>query len=447
MAALHLVTGYSGTPHITAADQGLFNAGLAGTGEYVLNLGKKFEAQIINNNAVRIYDGCAIMNGRHVTLDAGSYLDAIIGNGTSGMHRHDIISLRYEKNSTTGVESVSLVVTQGTNSATTAEDPTLNYTASIISGAIVHDMPLYRVILESYTVVRVEPMFQMLAPIAEFQYGQNLLINGDFQCNQRGQKTYNATKVMYTLDMWRAYNVSIKARNDGIQLTGLSTTEQGYLTQFIQLGLLKTTTYTVSAMVDGELCTFTVTPGGTAKEKEFEKFKISVLTLSTWDNDLPEFNYYDNKLKVNICPIGTNSIIVNYVDVFEGAVAYPHVKEDPASAMARCRRYLQTGTYFSPYLWYKSEDTYTLYDCVLPYEPMVKKPNILNCNAHFYTKNSKSMYVSVTSAMDKTRTDVTYIRSAFELEIEIDSTDALHERCGGFKLVYILSCEFKPNGD
>ena len=179
MAALHLVTGYKGTAHITSADQGVFNAMIVGTGDYVFTKGKRFEAAIISNNVVRIYDGSLMMNGRQVNLDAGLYLDATIANGTQGVNRHDIIAIRYEVDSTTGVESASLVVEQGANSSGTPTDPdNIYYSVTILNGETVRDMPLYRVVLEGLTITKVEPLFQVLAPMADIQHGfykQNLL--------------------------------------------------------------------------------------------------------------------------------------------------------------------------------------------------------------------------------------------------------------------------------
>lgn len=446
MAELHLVTGYKGSAHITSADQGVFNAGCLGTGEYVLSVGKKFEAQVITNNAVRIYDGALVINGRYVNLNSNSYLDAIISNGTSGMKRNDIIGVRYAMNTATGVESVSLIVLEGTSSTDTPTDPTSTYTGNIINGVTTHDMFLYRVVINGLNIERVEPLFQVLAPMIDFHHGfykQNLLINGDFQCDQRGRGSYDTSKASaYTVDMWRGYQVKVSKLNEGIKLTGSSADTQGYFTQFIQLGKLKTTWYTISAMVDDKICTFTVTPGGAAKEKVFEKFKITTLTTSTWDNTLGDYN---NKLKVNICPIGTNSFTIKYVDVFEGTVAYPHVKEDPATALMRCKRYIQAGTQISPWMWYRYDEKVSIYRCVLSYDQMaVKNPSLLSCTAYVYTNASEEVGI-MSGAITKLTTYDAVNVNAMDLEINfnVTGTASVHERCFGFKLIYVLSCE--PN--
>lgn len=449
MAELHLVTGYKGTPHVTSADQGLFNALTIAGGDYVLNRGRKFEAQIISNNIVRIFDGSLLMNGRYINLDSGLYLDASISNGSSGMNRHDIIAIRYEADLTTGIESASLVVISGTPSAGTATDPTITNTGNILDGATVHDMPLYRVTLTGMTLTKVEPLFNVLAPMADFQHGfykQNLIINGDFQCNQRGSKEYTTSgTVRYTLDMWRAHNVTVKQRNDGVQLTGVGATTQ-FFTQFIQLGLLRWVPYTISTMVDDEICTFTLYTSDSVQEKDFGKFKISVLGISEPDTSLPDFNNYNNKIKVSICPIGTNTIVVKYVDVFEGAIAYPHVKEDYATALMRCRRYIYKGTYFSPILdWFRQyDDEPPRMVFGIPIDGMVGAPVLESiqwlCKTGSHTISGdqpKKMY-------EHLRTDYELQWAMFNdyLDMDADGANVL-----GVRIRYTLSCEHNPNGD
>ena len=456
MTGLHLVTGYNGTAHITSADQGLFNAVSVGAGEYVFTHGRQFEAQIISNNAVRIYDGALMMNGRYVTLPSGSYLDAIIANGTSGMKRHDIIGIRYEMNTTNGIESVSLVVGQGTASASAPTDPTNSYTNSILNGVTVHDMWLYRVVLNGLSIEKVEPLFTLMPPMSDLCkgfYKQNLLINGDFQCNQRGSKAYDTTDtVAYTVDMWRGHQVKVDVLNEGVKLTGSSDDVQGYFTQFIQLGKLKTTTYTIAAMADDQLCKFTVTPGGTAKSKDFGKFTISALTTSTWDNEL---NDYNNKLKINICPLGTSSITFQYIDVFEGVVAYPHVKEDPATAMMRCRRYIQSSGYTAPILTRtitaNSDGLGHSYEFGIPIENMAsKEPNLEYCSWSYQNLAEDGVIsgnvddlvykgVSVGTPSGK----LMRVRTPGSTEVDTRK----NEYCHAIKGVYILSCEHNPNGD
>ena len=439
MADLHLITGYRGSPHITSADQGWYNGGLVGSDEYVLANGKMFEAQIITNTTVRIQDGDLVMQGRHVNLASGSYADAIVANGTSSTNRNDLIVVRYQKNPSTGTESVKLAVIQGDAVSGDAVDPSYE-TASIWSGSTVHDMPLYRVRLSGLNIVGVDTLFKVLAPLADVQHKQNMLINGDFQCNQRGQREYDATgTVMYSVDMWRIFNVKLNVLAEGVKVTGTSTTAQGYLTQFIQLGDLKTTNYTISAMVDDTVYSFTLTPGASAKEKNFGKFKISALTTSTWDDALGGYN---NKLKVNICPVGTSTITLTYVDVVESNYASAHVKEDTATAMMRCRRYLQGGATVCPITYgLTTSDNKYQYRCAIGYDPMQATPSLVKCDWHYYNASG----TDTTGTADTI--DVKANSSNIIQLLTKANAQQKHAQCYGIRAVYLLSCEHAPGGD
>ena len=142
--ALHLVTGYAGTEHITSADQGAYNMATFAEGEFVFDRGNKFAATVVSNNVVSIADGEAMMQGRFIKMIAGTSEDVTIENGTQGMNRNDLICIRYEKNASTGVETASFVVKKGTETSSTPTDP--EYTTGDITDGqdLVNEMPMYR---------------------------------------------------------------------------------------------------------------------------------------------------------------------------------------------------------------------------------------------------------------------------------------------------------------
>lgn len=163
MANIHLVTGYSGKAHVTAADHGSFNAAIFGDGQYVLDRGKKLAASLVSNNQVRISDGDILMNGRHIRLDSASYTDLTIENGATGYNRNDLIVCRYTKNATSGAEECNLVVIKGTATTGTAADPTYS-TGSIINGVSQADFPLYRIPVCGLAVGTPEQLFEVAYP-------------------------------------------------------------------------------------------------------------------------------------------------------------------------------------------------------------------------------------------------------------------------------------------
>lgn len=162
MANMHLVTGYAGKDHITAADQGSWNAAVVGSGEYVLKKGSQLAATVMTNNQIRIADGDILMQGRHIRLNEGSYVDLAISNGAQGYKRNDLIVVRYTKNSSTGVEEANLVVIKGTATTGTASDPAYTDGDIITEHDLQNDMPLYRVPLNGITVGTLVPLFTVL---------------------------------------------------------------------------------------------------------------------------------------------------------------------------------------------------------------------------------------------------------------------------------------------
>lgn len=156
---MHLVTSYAGKEHITAVDQGAFNAALIGTGHFVLGKGNCLEAQVISNNKIRILDGELMMQGRFVRLEPGTYVDLTIDSGTQGYYRNDLIVARYTKDASTGIEDCNMVVIKGTAVTGSPADPA--YTkADITNGAsTLNDFPLWRIPISGINVGTPEAMF------------------------------------------------------------------------------------------------------------------------------------------------------------------------------------------------------------------------------------------------------------------------------------------------
>lgn len=164
---LHLVTGYAGEEHITSADEGAFNMATFGAGENVMDRGNKFAATVVSNNLITISDGEALMQGRFIKMIMGTTEEVNIENGTQGMNRNDLICLRYEKNSSTGVETASLVVKKGTETSGAPTDPAYT-TGDITDGSdLVNEMPLYRVTLNGLNIASVKALFSIRKPASE----------------------------------------------------------------------------------------------------------------------------------------------------------------------------------------------------------------------------------------------------------------------------------------
>lgn len=158
MSNMHLVTGYAGKTHVTAADHGALWAAVVGSGDYVLDLGQKFAATKLSDNQIRIADGEMLMQGRQGRIKTGETVDLTIENGTAETLRRDLIVARYTKSEETGVEDVNLIVLLGTAAETAPTDPEY-ITGDILNGASQRDFPLYRVNLNGATIESIDKLF------------------------------------------------------------------------------------------------------------------------------------------------------------------------------------------------------------------------------------------------------------------------------------------------
>lgn len=148
----YLITGYHGEPHVTAENDRGINAAIFGAGRFVLPVGNQFRAEYIGNNTIRMYDGKLVDNGAAAGIPAGLYVDLMIPETGQGMFRNDIIAFKYKKDTMTLVESGEFVVVSGTESATTATDPTVEQQDLMTDEATLDYMPLWRVPVAGATI-------------------------------------------------------------------------------------------------------------------------------------------------------------------------------------------------------------------------------------------------------------------------------------------------------
>ena len=163
-----LMDGYAGGPHITEKQSGLANQAIIGEADYVLEGGQNAKAQVLTNNSIRIFDAVYSIQGRRDVIAANDYTDVTIANGSQGMNRNDIIVRRYRKNSSSEIESTEYAVIKGTPSTGAATDPSVTV-GDIRTGAVLHEMKLYRVRLEGLNIVSVAQLFTVLPSMATKQ--------------------------------------------------------------------------------------------------------------------------------------------------------------------------------------------------------------------------------------------------------------------------------------
>ena len=188
-----LMDGFAGGPHITEEQTGVANQGLYGPDDYVLEGGRQAEAQVLTNNSIRIFDAVYVIQGRRDVIAANDYTDVGIDNGAQGMNRNDLIVRRYTKDESSEIENVEYAVIKGTPVAGEATDPEVT-TGDIRSGAILHEMKLYRVKLEGLNIVAVEPLFKVLLNMSTLNASLSEL-NGNISNILRKQSKDNRINV------------------------------------------------------------------------------------------------------------------------------------------------------------------------------------------------------------------------------------------------------------
>ena len=157
--ALELVTGYWGMEHVTAEQDADLNAGIIGSGNYVLNIGEKMRAEAVSANQVRIFDGVFMAYGRQCILGDGEYEDVTIENGTPGLLRNDMIVVKYKKDEESGKENATFAVLKG-ETGSVAKDPVPNK-QDIRSGAFESEVPMYRVKINGLAIEKIEPLYSI----------------------------------------------------------------------------------------------------------------------------------------------------------------------------------------------------------------------------------------------------------------------------------------------
>lgn len=165
---VELVTGYAGAAHVTSADDGWKNAGLVGVDNYVLETGAQLVCNVSSNTAVTIGTGDVIMQGRHIRVQAQETVT--IDNGAQGVNRNDIICLKYERNTSTGIETASLEVVKGTATSGTPTDPTIP-SGNILENANTAYMPLWRIPITGINAGTPVQLFGVLPSLSDVALG------------------------------------------------------------------------------------------------------------------------------------------------------------------------------------------------------------------------------------------------------------------------------------
>ena len=176
MADNYLITGYWGEPHVTAENDRGINAGIFGSGKYVLPVGKQFKAEYIGNNTVRMYDGKLIDNGAAAGIPTGRYIDLLISEAGQGMNRNDLIVFQYTKDVSTMIERGVFAVIKGVETSGTAADPELTQADLLSDETTFEQMALWRVSVSGGVISAPVQLFEVSNSLADSGSGKSLVV-------------------------------------------------------------------------------------------------------------------------------------------------------------------------------------------------------------------------------------------------------------------------------
>ena len=150
---ISLVTGHTGTEHVTSKQVGRFNAALHGKGNYILDVGDKCQVDVIDSNKIRINKGELMCQGRQISIESPE--EITITGGTLGQTTYALVYIHYSIDDS-GIESVLLQ----TKALTSADNYDLS--GSILDGSSTADVELVRVSLNGYSISNAELLLEVL---------------------------------------------------------------------------------------------------------------------------------------------------------------------------------------------------------------------------------------------------------------------------------------------
>lgn len=161
---MKIMTGKTGTPHVTSQQFRQLVEGTVGQESYILSSGEKLEPELQTNNLLKIRSGMMSHHGNLSVVDIGTYDEVTIQNGTQGMQRIDLVVNRYTRNEETGIEDNEWIVIMGTPAASDPVAPA--YTeGNLQEGDLVDDCPVFKVHLDGINVTEVEKLLSVTPDI------------------------------------------------------------------------------------------------------------------------------------------------------------------------------------------------------------------------------------------------------------------------------------------
>ena len=162
---MEIVSGKTGSPHVTSQQFRQILEGTIGQGSCILTSGENLEPELTSNNLLKIRSGIMAHHGNVSAVKIGTYDEVTITNGTQGMKRKDLVVNRYTRNKETGIETNEWLYIIGTPTSGTPTVPV--YTkGNLQEGDLVDDCPVFEITLDGINVTEVKKILEVLPSMA-----------------------------------------------------------------------------------------------------------------------------------------------------------------------------------------------------------------------------------------------------------------------------------------
>ena len=157
---MKIVSGRTGSPHVTSQQFRQMLEGIIGQGSYIITSGENLKPELSSNNLLKIRSGMMAHHGCISCVDIGTYDEVTLTNGSQGMKRIDLIVNRYTRNAETEVENCSWKVIQGKPVASNPAVPA--YTSgNLQNGDLVDECPAFEVHYDGINVTEVKSLLSV----------------------------------------------------------------------------------------------------------------------------------------------------------------------------------------------------------------------------------------------------------------------------------------------
>ena len=163
---MKIVSGRTGSPHVTSQQFRQMLEGIIGQGSYIVTSGENLKPELSSNNTLKIRSGMMCHHGCVSSVDIGTYDEVTLTNGSQGMKRIDLIVNRHTRNSETEIENCEWKVIMGTPAASNPIVP--GYTAgNLQNGDTVDECPVFQVSYDGINVTAVKSLLETVGSLTE----------------------------------------------------------------------------------------------------------------------------------------------------------------------------------------------------------------------------------------------------------------------------------------